>query len=368
MQQFSGIWARWMFFSSIILASTLYGAILHGIDEASFLHAIRLILLVFSGISIGQVFFSFFDDKLIQFYNFLSSAYFIQFVVGFLIYIFFRNSLELWTFLANFGILNLGDSHKGRFVSTYFDPNFFGAIGSIPFIIMYRLHSISPGYKTIVRLFLIILSILLTWSRSGISTLVFLIMLMLFDGSINNRFYLVKNKNIFRLLALFTLVLVSLVVIRDDFYVFYNRFARLHVDESALGRLTSIQYGWNIFSSSPIFGIGYNYLCCVMRGFNKLSSIDSSIFSTFINFGSIISTGFIVLFCLWINRFWRGVKKIKDKNLELYKVSKCFCYYLFIVLIFTCQMNNVLYFSFWLLPMIAIFVYFSLCIQKSKKS
>lgn len=361
-------WSALFFISVVILGSGIFGTILHGFDLPSFIYSIRLVLIALTGSVLGVALFETFKLNIRAFYVYFSTIYLVQIFLGFLIYLLFKQSKDLWTFLSLLGIVIRGDPHEGRFVSTYFDPNFFAAIGCIPFLILIRLYVLRPSLKGIIPILVVTGSILLTWSRSGIATL-FLLSFGAFFISIKSRKIYRIHSVLLKVVCFLPVILILLFYpILEDVNLFICRFANLGTDYSALGRITSFEFGWNIFLNNPLFGTGYNYLCYLMRDGRMLSSVDSSILSTLICFGVTFTFIFMVCFLLWVVHFWKSALFVRKINPELYLFSRWLILYLLIVFVFTSQMNNLLYYPFWLLPMTSIFVYLSLSISQSKRS
>lgn len=102
----------------------------------------------------------------------------------------------------------------------------------------------------------------------------------------------------------------------------------------------------------PLFGVGYNYLALYMEEYNSLSSVDSSPLATLINFGTIPCLGITLVFFIWA---LKGLRRFAQKEELLSKFFRWFLCYTIIVLFFSSQFNNILYYQFWLLPVISIF-------------
>lgn len=353
--------------AGVVLASSFYGAALNGFDLGATFYAIRLICLVLCGVQIGEIFFSKFGDSIIDFYKIISVLYTVQASFGFFIYIIFRESAFFWAFLGRLGIACGGDPHVGRFVSVYFDPNFYSVIAIIPFIAMLRLVYLNPSARKFIYLGFLSLSIFLTWSRSGIATLFMLLACLAYDYISSIRFFLIRTKILFGVFVGFVAA-SSIVLFRSyDATFFFLRLSGLKGDGSAFSRWNSLKTGLEIFGQHPMFGVGYNYLRKYLAE-GSHSSIDSSVLSTFANFGLVVSMLFVCVFVVYWYKFRKSIEVIRIKNRELYVVGGIYSVYLLIVVCFSSLFNNILYYQFWLVPMVAIYTYLSFCIKKTKIS
>jgi hypothetical protein len=107
-------------------------------------------------------------------------------ILSVILFVAFNHSANLWDLLATIGLRFQGDPHVGRFVSIYFDPNFYAGIAIIPLILSIYLYKITNHKKYFVTAVLFICSIILTGSRSGFATLIFFLiyLLILWRGQI----------------------------------------------------------------------------------------------------------------------------------------------------------------------------------------
>lgn len=359
---------KFLFVAGIILCSSAYGAVLNGFDLASTLYAVRLVCLILCGVLIGEIFFNKFGTSIVDFYKSISFYFTVQMSIGFLIYICFRDSRAFWLFLSYLGVTYNGDPHMGRFLSVYFDPNFYAAIAVIPFIAMYRLARLSCSYKNYLRLGFLTLSIVLTWSRSGIATLFILLFFLFFNFILKLKRYLFKNKMVLGIIAGLIIAGIALILRFEDASVFFVRLITVRTENSAFSRWYSFSLGLDVFCQYPLFGVGYNYLSQFVKGLLSGSSIDSSVLATFVNFGLIQSTLFAFLFSFYVHKFRTSYSAIKSKSPELFTACNLYLVYLLSIVVFASVFNNLLYFQFWLVPMIAIFTYLSLCLRTVSKA
>jgi len=365
--RFNFRYVKFLGIALVLFASSFYGAILNKFDFGSTLYSVRLILMILAGIQMGELFFKKFGCAIENFYRYISSLYFVLTILGFGIYFVFRHSTEFWQVLAGIGIIFGGDPHIGRYVSVYFDPNYFAAIGSIPFITMYRLNCLGPSIRTVIKLSILSLSVWLSWSRSGIATFFFMAVYFFVEWFMQNRMRILKNKWLFNICGGLVFFAVALAIRFDDAFRFFSKLIHTRTDGTAFARWDSFKLGLAILSDYPLFGVGYNYLRLFVKGILGGSSVDSSVLATVVNFGLIPSSLFVVMFVVWSVNFISSYNSIKEKDKEVFLSSRAFFAYLLFVIIFTCHFNNVLYYQFWLVPVVAIFTYYSLCIKQIKK-
>lgn len=303
----------------VIACSSLYGAILHGFDLMSTFYSCKLIGMIMAGIVLGE-----FLSK-----EFLLRVFTYVLLVGGIIFFVFPKAHLFFQFLEGYGVQFIGDPHERRFISPFFDPNYYGAIACIPLILSYHL-------KKKGLFFLFLTSILLTFSRSGIATC----FLLLLGFLLIHRWQLRFNWKVFFVF----LGSVGLVVFfLEDFAHLFQRTRDLFEDESALARFTSFETGFSYLLERPFFGVGYNYVSHLFIEDLQGHMLDSSMLITLINFGLLPTVGFLAYGCYWlIKNFQRGF------------IAWLYIY-LLICILFTSQFNHLLYFPYWLIPMIGLF-------------
>ncbi len=343
-----------------ILASNLWGIMLHGFDLKSFIYSIRLIAMIFSATVLGKIAFLRYGNDLISFFHFFLKTYAMTTLLGFLIFFTFISSEGLWVFLKKFHIVFWGDPHIKRFVSPYFDPNFYSAIACIPLLQSLLLRQYTKKNNYYFLSFFFLLSILLSWSRSGIATLAFLSCCILFSFLKSSQFFKIYPSHFGYTIFSLGLLMLLPFFFMDQISFFLDRFLHMNSDDSALGRLFSFQLGWDLFREHPLFGVGYNYLSIFST---QYSSVDSSLLSTLVYFGLIPFLTAFLLFFFWSYNHFHAINAIKKENPFLHRSFRLFYCYLCIIVFFSCHFNNLLYYQFWLIPMISIFSYFSQSIQ-----
>jgi len=312
--------SMWLFLA--ISLSTLYGTLLHGFDPGSILYAGKLCAMIMAGVVVGEIFSeNFTQDEVIDF--FLKIFALILFL-GACIFFVFPKAHHFFSVLDRYGVHFLGDPHQRRFISPFFDPNYYAAICCIPLMMTWI-----RGKKLLFWLFLA--SILLTFSRSGIATCLALLVFQMR-----------------KLPILFVLLLFASCFYFEDLMIFFERFVELKSDPSALARLDTFQTGLKFFWHAPFFGVGYHYLSPLFfLEFGRLAP-DSSMLITLIDFGLIPTLAFIAYSLFW------SIQQFHQKRGPLF-----FWLFLYTVLciFFTSQFNNLLYYQYWLIPMIALFTF-----------
>jgi hypothetical protein len=331
------------------------------------MYGIRLVGMIFSGILIGNLLFRKYGLSIQYFLKYFESVYFKNLVLGFFIFIFFPQSRSFWLFLSRFGIQFNGDPHIGRFISTYFDPNYFGAICCIPFLISFQLYKHFPEEKGRWKIFLFFIGTLLTWSRSGIATLFCLFLWMglpRFIRLLSSQKFSVSSRGIMFFCCLSGGVFGLLFLYSDSVLYFFDRFIHMKSDPSALGRLHSFNWGLNLIFQHPILGIGYNYLSIYLYDpvFGH-TSVDSSLILTFITFGIPATFILLILFlCFCVSLFF----KAKRMEAEFCSFFRILIFYSVVCVFFTSNFNNLIYYPFWLSPIIVIFSYLLNCLKETE--
>jgi hypothetical protein len=305
-----------------IALSILYGSLLHGFDLTSILYGGKLIAMIVSGIVVGDLLCKRFSLE--EGIDFFLKIFFCILVFGAIIFFVFPQAHHFFAFLDQYGVHFTGDPHKRRFISPFFDPNYYATIACIPLILTWV-------RKKNILFFLFLASILLTFSRSGIATCLALLLLQM------------------RRLPILLLLGVTLSCFYfNDWMVFIERIAHFTTDPSALARAETFQTALQFFWKHPFFGIGYHYLAPLFfLEFGRLAP-DSSLLITLIDFGLIPT----LLFALY-GIYW----SIRQFHKKQQTVFSWLYIYLLLCILFTSHFNNLLYYQYWLVPMIALFTF-----------
>lgn len=355
------------FYYLLIILSAMYGILLNGgLDAIALAYVVRLLLIIFAASTAGHILAKVSGYNIPYVAKYLLIVYSVVIALGYVIFFVFPNSMLLWIFLAQYGVVFSGDPHQSRFLSTYLDPNFYSPISIIPILLSLYMYKVSRSMIYFIFLLIAVLSLILSGSRSGIACFVFMYVylnIVSFDVkklTIEKSFFSI---NILILLALPILALFSF----DTLSILFDRVAGVKTDESALVRLTSFEDGMSIFESYPFFGIGYNFLSVKMFALRGNSSVDSSVLATLINFGLVPTIGFCIFIFLRVRKFLRKAN-LFYKSGEIDKSAifliRTFVIYVFICVIFVSQFNNLIYYQYWIFPVIMIAEFFGQCIRK----
>jgi O-antigen ligase len=339
--------------SFAVALSCAYGAFLQEADVYAILYAVRLIAMILSSVSMAAVLQIVFS-KVESCFRFLCCAYFVSLVLGLLIYLFFSVSEDLWAFLQGYHIFFRGDPHMGRFVSVYFDPNYYASIAGMPFLMSLYLFKTTGERKYQIFAFLLFLSVLLTWSRSGIFIMGLVAgFLFLRSTKIATVFSLTYRKALGVAAALASLIMMA-IWNWEELVFFLNRTFHIQDDTSALSRLMTFHLGLSLLEQHPFFGIGYNFLYSYTREAIGINSIDSSLLALLVQFGCLPSFGLgIYLF----SQTGRALSLYRKATPKLKSFLASFFFYGFSVVLFSSFFNNILLYPFWLLPFLVLVLF-----------
>lgn len=341
--------SRYYVFLVLIITSTLIGMYQYGIDLSSNLYAVRLICMLLVGYSYALILNKLFSGDLVKFLKFFVCIYIINVCAGYLILLLFPDSVELWMTLKLFGIDFAGDPHQSRFVSTYFDPNFFSVIICIPILLCGELIDIKrDGRKKYYAAFLfLIITCVLTLSRSGLATMV-VTLLILYRSMFKELIFNFKlSKILMYAISSLCLLVVILVIVAPDFVLRYtDRFSNMSADGSALHRLETFEATINAIQEDLLFGHGYNYFRYLIHTDPSLTyTTDSSILLLLFCFGLILSLILIgYLFICMYKKYIHAQNKL-SQNIILYVV---FC------ILFSSWFNELVDYSYWLIPVLIV--------------
>ncbi len=345
-------------FGLCLSASWIYGSLLQGYDLIALSYALRLFGIVLSAFVIAKAWEWFFASDIRKLFQWLCTLYGFSAVLGFILFFFFSSSEALWLFLQDYRILFRGDPHEGRFVSVYFDPNYYACIVGIPLTLsLALLRQGEKRYFWIASFFF--LSALLTWSRSGIFLLctfgVFFFAKAYFPR------HLLRPRHLLWSLALLLILIGALLYSKEEWLFFLSRLFHIQEDISAISRLETFRFGLNLFYESPLFGLGCNFLYLLAKETFGLSSIDSSLLALLIQFGAIPSFVFAVYAFFELRKlFYKTHDSLLNTWLPLFR------FYGAGVVFFCSFFNNILLYPFWLLPFLSLL--FFIGIQANKKT
>ena len=351
---------------AVVTVSYLYGAFLNGLELLPTLFALRLIALLFAGHVLGFALYKRFKSSSGAF-DYLLVVYLFTAALALLIYALFPDSVALWTYLETFGITFKGDPHQRRLVSPYLDPNYYAAIACLPLVLSVLVYRKTGQYRYLVLCMVTVLSIVFSISRSGLATacllLAFIGMQSLWRSFSKRK--LRSSMLFFIPLLLFATVLTSPLYV-DDVVRIIERTRNVADDPSALARVASFRFGWEVFAEHPVLGVGYNYLSSYTLAVGTLSSVNSSPQAILVTFGLLLSSVLLGLLTIWVLRLYSALRKVqsREKGAYLSDVFTLFLLYLLVSMAFTSQFNNLLFYQFWLVPTVALGTYLSLWFKR----
>jgi hypothetical protein len=204
------------------------------------------------------------------------------------------------------------------------------------------------GKKQLFLQILLCSSVLLSFSRSGIATCILLMAVRALPSLLQRR-----SVRAGPLLVLISAAAVACFYSDTSLY-FFKRLFYFFEDDSAYLRWNTFQHGWSHFVQYPLLGMGYNFLANPVHNQGIILTVDSSLLHTLIDFGLIPCLFLLIGGVVWsLNRF------ALYKETPLYAIFKEFFIYTLIIAIFSSLFYNILYYQFWLIPIVAIFVYLS---------
>ncbi len=350
--------------SLFVFASYCYGGILYEFSLQPFLYVVKLGLTILSSYMLAQLLFQKYPKVEDFFSQYLLRGYIVCLFLSAFIYIAFPYSDDLWVFLQNYGISFRGDPHRGRFISVYFDPNFFASIAFIPFCISMFLYKSTCRWKYFLFSTLFLLSGILTLSRSGIFVIgICLCFIMLRESRLLTKI-LIKKKSALLVLAVSFIGFAIALYRLPEFSRFLIRVIYITDDPSAAARWANFVQGFVILKEHVFFGMGYNYLMKAFTERTDMYCVDSSMLFSLINFGSIPFAVFFSFLAYSYMQFVRSMSRWKRENPAFRCLMADFHLYILLIVFFASFFNNVLYYNFWLIPMLTICFYLSLYAKK----
>ena len=335
----------------IVITSFTYGSLVNKFEINSLIYVIRLILLIMSGFFIGKTFFTIAVRGKNLIFDFYISSYVFISVFSLIILFLFPDSTRLWDFMGSFGSNFRGDPHQNRLVSVYLDPNYYGAIICFPISILLGKLILNQNLKDLSSLLIMVASLVLSGSRSGLGAL--LIILVYHTVIIINISLERRTVNLKLSLSILFIALTGMILYPNFSPYFQrtiSRISNIKSDESAFVRFDSFEIGNKYIFENPVFGTGYNYFLKIAKKDRGLNALDSSLQNILVNFG--IPT-FLFLSSLLLRWFFKINYYNRMLNLPEKQMFSSFIVYLLVTFLFTSAFNNVLFYSFWLVPVIS---------------
>lgn len=285
----------------------------------AFLYCLRTVLILLVANYVGRALAQRFDyTGLKRLYIRLSM---VQVTIAALIYIAFPSAVQLWYYLAQFGITFNGDPHIRRLMGSLFDPNFFGNLLVLP-IIMVTVSVLYTKHRwAYVYLLVFVVALLMTYSRSSALGLVISLIVLTAVIVLGTRISSSNTLKRVMYLGMALMVLATIVVASSPeiLHRFSDRFANISRDHSAIARLTSLNQAIACLDSGAysLVGLGYNYIPYVGQrlGFLSGTGFDQSLLNLCISFGLPL-TVLVVLFGSWW--IWSALHNMRKEHPELY--------------------------------------------------
>ncbi len=335
----------------LIFFSFLQGVFIQGFEIVPFMYCFRLIATLTVGIVLGHIFSEKYQGDLWGLLSWLLKGYMVAAALSYAMFLIFPNSKELWEVLEQYGIKFVGDPHVKRFVSVYFDPNYYAAIACLPFLISTAMYFYKKNFRYLLSGVFFFLTICLTNSRSGIATFLisaFFVALIYCNPKVILK---VRSYRYFFLVLFVCLATFFILFSEKIFSIVGTRVASIASgDESAGARWWSFLTGVKLIQEHPFFGVGYNYI----RPFHII--IDSSMIFFMTCFGVIPFLGMLVLCAAFLFQLYSKFKR-QIQCVAVKKFAYTFLIYVVSVIVFCSFFNNVVFYTFWLVPAIILLVF-----------
>lgn len=340
--------------------SLIVGIMKFGFDSTAITYNIRLSALIFSSYVAGLSLYSIYKLNHEKLFESFVKLYVIVTFFGFILLAAFPDSTKLWIKLASLGVNFIGDPHQSRLISPYLDPNYFGTIIVLPIVISLFLRRITGEKKYAIFSLIMLIALALSFSRSGISLFVIIIAI----GALAWATKISSRKGLFISKKTAGLVFIGLIAV-FVFALFFDdqvsrltgRFTNLSSDKSASSRLMSFETGFNLISSEPILGHGYNFSLTKLE--LKYAKTDSSMQVFIISYGILGALATAVCFLYWATKVLRGLKsKAIHQARSLPGVFLATIIYISASLLWAGNFNLIIFYPFWLFPILSILVYF----------
>jgi hypothetical protein len=291
--------------------------------------------------------------------------YFLGFLIGAIIYVFFPNSIDFWGFLASHGIIFHGDPHTNRFISIYFDPNYYSSIVLFPLFTSLYCFLESKSKVEVFYIIVFSLSIFLSGSRSGFMLYVIMLLTFILRTMITSLLKMkVHKKWIYSIIVTIIFLFLLYPIYIDSLETMVGRIDRFQEGSSAYARLISAQLAINLIKEHMFLGLGYNYMASYMMSLGLLSSVDSSILGMLVTLGVPIGGG-IILFSLYLSyRFIIYNSKLISSNLKFMSIFIGF--YIIFTILFTSNFNNLLFYFYWIVPVFSFSLSFWFYLKREK--
>jgi hypothetical protein len=341
------------------LLSLFVGLAKWGGDETAIMYNLRFVMQIVAGGMAGSALAARYRDDAEKVMTLYVNLYAIVSIFALILFFIFPDSSALWTRLSEVGVEFPGDPHEGRLVSFYFDPNLFGTIIVFPIFVGFFLFLRAQKIKVLFYISIFFIALLFTVSRSGLSLFLLMSGCLFLIWGVKTLYTLKVNRGlnlIFYVVSLITFISVAFFGSFIDFIL--DRFMGLSGDGSAYSRWDSFQIGLRLLATEPVLGYGYNFSLKSVQDLGRIG-LDSSLQSVAVNYGMLIFTLMVMfLFCWWF-LISRRLKRA-GTNPDLQALWRFVILYCALSLIWAGNFNQILFFPFWIVPMVTLISYVEL--------
>lgn len=352
--------------------STCVGLLKWGMDLTAVLYSSRLI----AQIAIAHLVGSILAEKFHSHHDSIIGRYLLTYVaiaaIAIDLLIFFPNSADLWTALSSLGVEFAGDPHINRLVSLYFDPNFYATIIVLPTTLALHAALSEKKFSYIAAATLLILTLFLTVSRSGISLLFLLAVCYVILQA--PKLHLIKFPEliipIIPLLILATAVATLLSI--EQVERLATRLSQGLGDDSSTARFESFSLGLKLLREEFLLGYGYNFVLPFIRE-NGRNGIDSSLQLFILTYGALPAAVITIIATIKFYIIDRNLKQLSNRPTAPEPASahaqwRIVIYYFLVTLLWAANFNQVLFYPFWIIPTLAFIFLFEKISDNHAKS
>ena len=330
------------------------GLMKFGFSAEAFVYNVRLIGQIVGGAIFGRALWVVYGSNVSRLSRGIVIVYTVLAVVSFGLFAIFPDTSQLWRVMQESGVDYQGDPHNGRLISPYFDPNFYSCIVVLPILFAWvATRTWRPAWLCMA---IMMVSLLMTVSRSGIALLFAVVLLLL----VRNIGAVTRARFSYGfLLSIFIGVggvLIGGFVFSSFVDRAVSRFDGVQQDGSALARVRSFEIGNAMIIEEPVLGFGYNYVIDPARKIRGGKvGLDSSIQVFVASFGIPAAVWLFVMVALWLRQIR---KRLAGEAFLLCGILLMYCAFTVLV---AGNFNQILFYPFWIIPVTGLITYFHFC-------
>lgn len=356
-----------------VFFSLVVGLVKWGIDITAMLYNMRLMLQITTAAVAGVFLHEHFGDNLKRFIGVYLSLYGLIVALSYMIFFIFPDNALLISALGDSGIEFGGDPHVGRLVSPYIDPNLFGIIIVLPITMALFVFRCRLTFLSGIFALYLIGALILTISRSGLSLFVLWAGVLSLGWLLKNALSFgsgllrVKKSSFLNGMAFILAIILLMFLISPVLNKINDRFTNVSYDGSAIERVNSFYLGVDLFNNEPLFGYGYNYSIETIKVAGRIG-LDSGLQVLLVNFG-LLPVLCLTLYAIgWWVRVNRSLKSHGGVT-DDYHAWRLLTIYVILTIFWAGNFNAILFYPFWLVPVLSMFMYFEFIINgKRSKS